>query len=201
MDNGRGTTRYADTDTGADDNKDKKEGRGCGCWILLLLVLLGGAGAGGGLMGMTVLRQETPLPGEEMMADFAARTLAIPSEYHDRRIPNRSTIGVDKGRELFKTQCSLCHGETGRADNQLGKTMYPPAADLTQPRTKNKTDGQLYYIVAHGVNLTGMPGFSKDFGIPPSNGQPGWFGPNDEDEIWSMIKYIRELQGQGEAQR
>jgi len=152
-------------------------------------------------MGMTVLRQETPLPGEEMMADFAARTLAIPSEYADMRIPDRPSINVDTGKQLFITQCALCHGEGGRADRQLGKTMYPPAADLTQQRTKTKSDGQLYYIVAHGVNLTGMPGFGKQFGIKAQNGQPDWFGPNDDDEIWSMIKYVRTLQGQGQSQR
>ena len=196
MDNSRGTNQDA---TASTDDKDKKGGRGCGCWIVLLLVLLGGAAVNGALMGMTVLRQERPLPGEEFMADFAARTLAIPPEYQDRRRPNRDTISSDKGKQLF-VQCILCHGEGGRGDTQLGRTMYPPAADLTQPRTRNKSDGMLYYIIAHGVNLTGMPGFGKDFGYKDESGQD-WFGPNDEDEIWSMVAYIRTLQDQSQAQR
>lgn len=191
MDNSRGNGQDASTAT-VEDNDRRKGGRGCGPWILLLLVLLGGAGLGGGLMGMTVLREETPLPGEQVMADFAARTLAMPGEYADKRIPNRPKVSVANGKELFKVECSMCHGE-GRGDTQLGQTMYPPAADLTSVRTQSKSPGQLYWIIAHGINLTGMPGFGKDFGVKAAEGGQSWLGIHDEDELWSLVSYVKSL--------
>ena len=65
--------------------------------------------------------------------------------------------------------------------------MYPRAADLASSRTQTKSDGQLYWLIAHGVNLTGMPAFGTDFG-----------GSMTEDELWSLVAYVREI-GQGQA--
>lgn len=190
MDSRRGTVV-----TEVEDNKEKKGGRGCGCWILLLLVLVGGGAATAGLLGMTVLRAETPLPGEAEMANIAKKTLMIPSEYGDMRIPSKFLDPKDKnkvkpevianGTELFQTQCAVCHGQNARGDGSLGKTMYPPANNLRDTATQNKSPGQLYWLIAHGINLTGMPAWGTEYG-----------GPNSEDEIWSMVAYVRSLEGQ-----
>ena len=176
-------------------DKDKKGGRGCGCWILLLLVLIGGGAATAGLLGMTLLRAENPLPGEAEMANIAKLTLMIPSEYGDMRMPSRFLDPNDRtkiqpevianGTELFLTQCAVCHGGSARGDGPLGKTMYPKANNLRDPATQNKSDGQLYWLIAHGINLTGMPAWGTEYG-----------GPNGEDEIWMMVAYVRSLQGQ-----
>ncbi len=190
MDSRRGTVV-----TEVEEKKEKKEGRGCGCWILLLLVLLGGGGATAGLMGMIVLRAETPLPGEAQMADIAKRTLMIPSEYGDMRFPSKFLDPKDRtkvlpefvanGSELFQTECAVCHGQGARGDGPLGKTQYPQASDLYGPATQGKSPGQLYWLIAHGINLTGMPAWGTAYG-----------GPNGDDEIWMMVAFIRSLEGQ-----
>jgi mono/diheme cytochrome c family protein len=41
----------------------------------------------------------------------------------------------------------------------------------------------LFWEIAHGVNLTGMPGFGKDY--PP--------GAHPDDEIWDLVAYVRSL--------
>ena len=61
--------------------------------------------------------------------------------------------------------------------------MYPNAADLTASRTQTKTDGMLFWEIAHGVNLTGMPGFGKDY--------PG--GYHTDAEIWDLVAYVRSI--------
>jgi mono/diheme cytochrome c family protein len=190
------TDRGARTDTdtvvvdGADvdDTADQTQGRrrpGCGCWIAALVVLLLLGGAGAFLGGTIVFRQETAAPGEEFITDLGLRMVAVPSEYQDRRVP--STANVDRGRELFTTQCAFCHGQGGDGSSQLGATMYPRAAILPGDRTQSKTDGQLFWLIAHGINLTGMPGFGQDFGTAEVK------GPNSEAEIWDMVAYIRTL--------
>jgi mono/diheme cytochrome c family protein len=188
------TYRERDVTTEAEEveepQAEERAGRGCGCWILVLLVLLAGGAATGYLMGTIVLRQETPLPGETAIADLALRYIAVPPEYADMRIPTQY-LGPDRrpkpdvlarGKELFETQCAICHGQNGDGNGPLGKTMYPPASDLRQARTQTKSDGQLYWLTAHGINLTGMPAWGEKYG-----------GPNSDDEIWSMVAYMRSL--------
>ena len=170
-----------------DDDRPRRRGPGCGCWIALLVILLLGGGATAFLGGTMILRTETPLPGEEFITDLGLRTLAVPAEYADRRIPRKDTVTAAAGKELFDAQCAFCHGQGGRGDASLGMLMYPKAANLTASRTQTKSDGQIYWLIAHGVNLTGMPAFGADFG-----------GAMTEDELWSLVAYIREL-GQGQA--
>lgn len=161
---------------------DKKKGKGFVFWLVVLLIVLGGAGATGGLLGTIILREETPLPGEEFITDLGLRMLAVPGEYQDMKRPQRATISEAKGKELFEVECAMCHGQGGKGDSPLGMTMYPPAADLTRSRTTTKTDGQLFWLIAHGINLTGMPAWGTKYG-----------GSNSDDEIWSMVAYIRSL--------
>ncbi len=174
--------RDADRIDDADADRPKRRSPGCGCWIALLVILLIGGGASAFLGGTMILRQEKPLPGEEFITDLGLRTLAVPAEYADRRIPRKDTITAATGKQLFDAQCAFCHGQGGRGDAALGMLMYPPAANLTASRTQAKSDGQIYWIIAHGVNLTGMPAFGTDYG-----------GSMGEDEIWSLVSYVRQL--------
>ncbi|HUP27974.1 MAG TPA: cytochrome c [Chloroflexia bacterium] len=177
------------------DSREKKGGRGCGCWILLLLVLLGGGGATAGLLGITALRQETPLPGEAQMANLMKQNLMVPSEFSDMRMPSAYVDPKDpsklrpeavaKGSELFQTQCSLCHGQKADGQGFIGKTQYPQANNLHSSDTQSKSPGQLYWLIAHGINFTGMPAWGTKYG-----------GPNSDDEIWSMVAFVRSLGGQ-----
>ncbi len=176
MDDNRGTGTTTDTDT-----EDKPRGRGCGCWILLLLVLVGGGLATAGLMGTIVLREETPLPGEVTMTDLGLRMVAIPGEFQDMRRPSGPKISTARGKELYTVQCAICHGQDGKATVDLGKNMYPPAANMLSERVRTKTDGQLYWILAHGINLSGMPAWGNKYG-----------GANSDEDIWSMVQYMRE---------
>ena len=51
--------------------------------------------------------------------------------------------------------------------------------------TQNLSDGELYWIIANGIRLTGMPAWGTAYG-----------GPNGDEEIWSMVAYIKSLEGQ-----
>ena len=154
--------------------------------VLILLVLLAGGALTAYIGGTFALRQEKPTDIEATMADLAVRTLMIEPQYTDWRLPDsaKTAESVAAGKELFNVQCSLCHGQGAKGDGDFGKTMFPPAANLTADRTKSKSDGQLHWLIAHGVNYTGMPAFGQSFG-----------GGNTQDDIWKMVAYIRSLQG------
>lgn len=182
MDTDGATRDAAERTDDIDADRPKRRGPGCGCWIALLIILLIGGGASAFLGGTMILRTETPLPGEEFITDLALRNIAVPAEFRDRRIPRKDTVTSAAGKELFDVQCAFCHGQTGRGDASLGMLMYPKAANLTAPRTQTKSDGEIYWLIAHGVNLTGMPAFGADYG-----------GAMTEDELWSLVSYIRDI--------
>ncbi len=170
----------------------EEEGRGrrwgCGVWIAILLVLIGGGAATGYLAGTFALRQDKPTDIEATLADTGLRLLAVPGEYHDWPMPAeaKKPASIAQGKDLFGAQCSMCHGNAGKGDGSFGKTEFPPAANLTADRTKTKTDGMLFWEIWHGVNYTGMPAFG--------DGQRGGKG-NSQAEIWTLVAYIRSLQG------
>ena len=60
------------------------------------------------------------------------------------------------GGEIYAELCTRCHGVPGRGPSVLGASFYPPAPQFTaQPTTY--TEGQLFWIVKHGIRNTGMP--------------------------------------------
>ena len=81
------------------------------------------------------------------------------------------------GQIDFDGHCSGCHGLTGNGENRLEADFYPPVAKLTGD-TQKWSDGELYFIIANGIRMTGMPGFVKK---------------HDPKEIWGLILWVRHL--------
>jgi hypothetical protein len=83
----------------------------------------------------------------------------------------------------FKTNCAICHGGQGNGQSFVqqrftnAKIVAP--ADLTSDRVRSRSDGELYWIVNNGIG--NMPPFRELL---------------TEDQIWSLVLEIRDLQGQ-----
>ena len=166
----------------------KKRGRGCLPWAIILGILVLGGLATAPLIGMTIFRTETPLPGEEFITDLGLRMLAVPAEFQDRKMPGGTDPAIReqraaRGAEMFAVECAFCHGNEARGDAPLGIGMYPPAADLHRDRTQTKSEGQLFWLIAHGINLTGMPAFGQNY--------PGGF--HTDEEIWDLVAFVQSL--------
>jgi len=109
------------------------------------------------------------------------RNLAIPRG--DRHLSNPWTATPEtlkEAREYFVVRCAVCHGTDGRGQTQIGQSLYPRVPDLLSAQTQDLTDGELHYIIANGVQLTGMP---------------GWSMPHQEmdDDSWKFVLLIRDL--------
>ena len=44
------------------------------------------------------------------------------------------------GKTLFTTNCASCHGDGGKGDGPVGKTLNPPPRDFTKAEFKFDTD-------------------------------------------------------------
>jgi mono/diheme cytochrome c family protein len=86
---------------------------------------------------------------------------------------------VTKGKLLYETFCSLCHGADGKGQGTLGPN-YPPGADLTNTLYHGRGDGFFFFRITFGGAL--MPGYGHAISVP---------------ERWYIVRYVRELQKAG----
>jgi mono/diheme cytochrome c family protein len=83
------------------------------------------------------------------------------------------------GKEAFGHYCVACHGMDGQNTGvPFAERMSPPVPSLASPDVQRYTDGQLKWVIDYGIRPSGMPG-SK--------------GILSDDEIWSIVVYLRHL--------
>jgi cytochrome c len=87
------------------------------------------------------------------------------------------TIG--DGKEAFSHYCVACHGLDGQNTGvPFADRMSPPVPSLKSSTVQSYTDGQLKWIIDNGISPSGMPA-SK--------------GILTDEEIWSIVIYLRHL--------
>lgn len=86
---------------------------------------------------------------------------------------------IADGKEAFSHYCAACHGLDGQNTGvPFADRMSPPVPSLASPQVQQYTDGQLKSVIDYGIWPSGMPG-SKD--------------TLNNDEIWSIVAFIRHL--------
>src|SRR6266567_2968617 len=86
--------------------------------------------------------------------------------------PTEKNIAL--GLDHFDAHCASCHGSSGKADSEKGKTVH--AADLTSEKIQSKSDSELFRIISRGVRGTAMPAFARS---------------HSPTEIWQAVLFLR----------
>jgi len=122
----------------------------------------------------------TPPEWEIKIARFI-RHMATPS--HFLKMSNPITLTPEiltEARHHFADHCATCHANDGSGKTHMGPNFYPPVPDLRDAVIQSMQDGELFYVIHHGIRLTGMPAWGK--------------GPPEEDEeSWKLVWFIRHL--------
>ena len=84
---------------------------------------------------------------------------------------------MHEGFEHYDEMCTACHGGPGIERSDIGKGLNPRAPDLAEA-VKAWTSRQLFWIIKHGVKMTGMPSFGAT---------------HDDDEVWSIVAFVEKL--------
>ena len=88
-----------------------------------------------------------------------------------------------EGKEAFSHYCIACHGMDGQNTGvPFVDHISPPIPSLASPDVQRFTDGQLKQILDYGIWPSGMPG-SK--------------GTLSDDELWSIVVFLRHLPSAG----
>ena len=86
---------------------------------------------------------------------------------------------VAEGKEAFSHFCVACHGMDGQNTGvPFADRMAPPVPSLASAAVQEYTDGQLKQVIDYGIWPSGMPG-SK--------------GTLSDEEIWSIVAFLRHL--------
>ena len=89
------------------------------------------------------------------------------------------------GKDAFGHYCVACHGMDGQNTGvPFAERMSPPLPLLTSAGVQSYTDGQLKWVIDNGLAPSGMPA-SK--------------GTLSDDEIWSIVIFLRHLPPAGTA--
>jgi len=84
--------------------------------------------------------------------------------------PAKVLIGV----KHYAAHCAVCHGAPG-------VPLYPPPPDLAKTAPLY-SPAELFWIVKHGVKMTGMPAWSD----------------HSDDELWATVGFLEKLPGMSE---
>ncbi len=88
-----------------------------------------------------------------------------------------------KGKHLYFTYCSSCHGSAGKGDGPAAKMLLVKPADHTQSSVmKQLTDHYLFKVISEGGPKVGK-----------SSQMPGWGAVLKARQIEDIVKFIRSL--------
>jgi len=119
---------------------------------------------------------------ESRIASFAKHRVLIGDRDEKNPLANNAQTIAD-GKEAFSHYCIVCHGNDAQNTGvPFADHMSPPIPSLASAEVQTYTDGQLKWILDNGIFPSGMPA-SK--------------GILTDDELWSIVIYLRHLPAAG----
>jgi mono/diheme cytochrome c family protein len=93
--------------------------------------------------------------------------------------PPLDTARRERGTKVFTNFCQVCHGPLGQGNGPVTtQGGFPPPASLLADRAVQMKDGQMFHVLTYGQG--NMPSFTAQLSA---------------DDRWSVILYVRMLQG------
>lgn len=81
------------------------------------------------------------------------------------------------GLKLFKEGCAGCHGRYGQQSDWGAEHFYPPVPQFSKAPPR-RSEGEIFYIVQHGIRYSGMG---------------GWSGLISKEQTWQVASFLSRL--------
>lgn len=123
-------------------------------------------------------RADIPISGLEKATAMPALDAAV-----DRRAPEvknpiaPTDANLIAGMKLYQTNCAVCHGDIHYPHGKLADSFYPRAPQFVEDPA-DMPENQNFYIIQHGVRLSGMPAWNKIF--------------NDQ-QMWQVTTFLSQM--------
>lgn len=89
----------------------------------------------------------------------------------------KTDANLIEGMKLYAMNCALCHGGLDRKRNVLGGAFYPPAPQIIV-RGLDDPEWHTFFVIKHGVRLTGMPAWDKVM---------------SDDDLWKITAFVKNV--------
>jgi len=130
------------------------------------------------MLGLTGCKANPPGKLETKVMSSVKHHFLIRNKNEKNPLPDTLDTRAD-GKEAFSHYCVACHGMDGQSTGvPFVDHISPPIPSLASADVQRYTDGQLKWILDYGIWPSGMPG-SK--------------GTLSDDELWSIVVYMRHL--------
>ena len=130
------------------------------------------------MVGLAGCKAAPPSKLESKTITFAKHHFFVGNKSQKNPLANTHENWQD-GKEAFSHYCVACHGMDGQNTGvPFVDHISPPIPSLASEDVQSYTDGQLKWILDNGIRPSGMPG-SK--------------GILSDDELWSIIVFLRHL--------
>jgi mono/diheme cytochrome c family protein len=130
---------------------------------------------------VTGLRASVQPSAVEAAVARRVRSFAVPAAEARRANPvTLSAAALAEGLAHYADHCASCHAIDGSGNTELGRGLFPQAPDMRGGDTQAMTDGELFYVIEHGIRFTGMPAWSTG----SADGETG---------SWQLVHVIRHL--------
>ena len=131
---------------------------------------------------LTGCKVSTPNRLERSLIEAAKHHITVGNRSEKNPMPFTQE-NLAAGKEAYGHYCVVCHGLDGQSTGvPFANQMSPPLPSLASPEVQSYTDGQLKWIIDNGISPSGMPA-SK--------------GTLSDDEIWSIVIFLRHLPAVG----
>jgi mono/diheme cytochrome c family protein len=146
------------------------------------------AGAGLVYLRSTGLSTRAEAGSLEISMARRARSFAIPASARERQNPiPASPEALADGMAHYADHCASCHANDGSGKTEMGQGLFPNAPDMRLAPTQQMSDGELFYVIEHGIRFTGMPAWSTGT-------------TEGEESTWRLVHFLRRLPDLTEAE-
>ena len=108
--------------------------------------------------------------------DIPTPPVPFTARFQSNPVPDTDE-SIAAGRQLFQTNCAICHGPRALGDGPAAFTLQPRPFNL-QVHVPLHPTGEVFYWIANGVAGTGMP---------------AWKDKLSDTERWQIIRYLDAL--------
>ena len=85
---------------------------------------------------------------------------------------------VQAGFAQYHEDCEVCHGFPGHSPGPVGAGLNPEPPKLWGESGRGPRPGSTYWIVMHGIKMTGMP---------------SWKHAYSDEDAWSVVAFVHTL--------
>ena len=140
--------------------------------------MLVGAAAVGIYAGLYNIAADVPHTQPVYWLLETVRDRSIAARAHNIIVPNNldDSNRVSRGAGQYAEMCSHCHLAPVMERTEASRGLYPRAPELR--RKTDLTPAEQFWIVKHGVKMTGMP---------------AWGITHDDELLWDVVAFVRKL--------